>query len=130
VAEGPDNRHVYFVLLYHVHLVETDLDFGDGTVVPIQPNGSPTQVPPVPNACGPIAGENFLVAHTYDHYTPAGAPFQVKVTHQFGVDVTELWQDSLGPHTQNFGQVVAVPVLTNPDPFNVTVVQEEGVPIG
>jgi len=131
IVQGPlitEGRHVYYVILIHVYYQQTVWDFGDGTRVTIPGGGS--SVEPVPQQCGPVPGQQFQVAHTYQRYS-TGAGFQVRVTHQFGVDVTEMWQDGVGPHRVDFLNAVApVPVIAQNQPYVMPVIQEEGVPIG
>jgi len=77
-----------------------------------------------------VPGQQFQVAHTYQRYS-AGDGFHVTVTHQFGVDVTEMWRDGFGPHRVDFLNAVApVPVIAQNQPYLMPVIQEEGVPIG
>lgn len=134
IVEGPDvgeGRHVYFVFIIRIRYVQTVWDFGDGTVVPIPQGGSSPEAPP--GQCGNVPDQQFLVAHTYQRYS-TGDGFHVTVTHQFGVDVTEFWQDSTPPHPHelDFPNVIPpVSVPAQPAPaYVMPVVQEEGVPIG
>jgi hypothetical protein len=134
IVEGPqvepEGRHVYFVFVVHVTYHGTVWSFGDGTAVTIPNGGSSPEAPPA--ACGNVPGQQFLVAHTYRRYS-LGDGFHVTATHQYGVDVSELWRDSdPNPHRLDFFDVVPpvdVPALPLPA-YVMPVVQEEGVPIG
>ncbi|TMC04485.1 MAG: hypothetical protein E6J41_24725 [Chloroflexi bacterium] len=76
--------------------------------------------------------QQFLVAHTYHRYS-TGDGFHVSVTHQYGIDVTELWRDAdPNAHRLDFPNAVPpVAVPSTPLPaYVIPVVQEEGVPVG
>jgi len=134
IVEGPqvepEGRHVFFVFVIHVSYRATVWDFGDGTRVTIPQGGSSPETRPA--ACGDIPNQQFVVAHTYHRYS-VGDGFHVTVTHQYGVDVTELWRDSApNTHRIDFLDVIPpvdVPALPLPA-YVMPVVQEEGVPIG
>jgi hypothetical protein len=132
IVPGPEiteGRHIYYVLLVRVFYQQTVWDFGDGTTVTI-PGGGASPVTP-PTQCGNVPGQQFLVAHTYTKYSTGGG-FQVTVTHQFGVDVTEMWWDAASPpaHVLQFPNAVPpVPVVAANQPYAMPVVQEEGVPV-
>jgi hypothetical protein len=127
----PEGRHVYFVFVIHVSYTGTVWDFGDGTTVTIPKGGSSPDAPPP--ACGAIPNEQFLVAHTYHRYS-VGDGFHVTATHQYGVDVTELWQDASPPHPHVLNFPNAIPPVNVPSlplpAYVMPVVQEEGVPVG
>jgi hypothetical protein len=131
IVQGPrlsEGRNVYYVLVVKVHYLGADWAFGDGTTVPVPPTGNSAE--PVPSQCGNVPGQQFLVAHTYRHYSAGNNNFQVTVTHHFGADVTEMWRDAAGPHQVDFPQAVApIPVVPANQPFVKPIVQEEGVPI-
>jgi hypothetical protein len=131
IVQGPgitEGRHIYYVILIHVSYQQTVWDFGDGTTVTIPQGGASPETPP--SQCGNVPGQQFLVAHTYRQYSTAGQ-FPVVVTHQFGVDVREMWQDAGGTHEVDFPNAVPpVAVGAQNQPYVKQVVQEEGVPVG
>jgi hypothetical protein len=131
IVPGPEiteGRHIYYVILIHVYYQQTVWDFGDGTTVTILQGGTPPETPP--SQCGNVPGQQFLVAHTYRQYSTAGQ-FPVVVTHQFGVDVREMWQDAGGTHEVDFPNAVPpVAIGAQNQPYVKQVVQEEGVPVG
>jgi hypothetical protein len=131
IVQGPEiteGRHVYYVILMRVYYQQTIWDFGDRTTVPPIPGGG-SLPEPLPQQCGNVPGQQFLVAHTYRRFSTGGG-FPVTVTHEFGVDVTEMWQDGFGAHVVNFPNAVApVPVVATNQPYMMPVVQEEGVPV-
>ena len=125
ITEG---RHIYYVILIRVYHQQTVWDFGDGTTVTIPNGGASPETPP--RQCGTVPGQQFIVAHTYSRYS-GGDGFPVRVTHQFGVDVTEMWQDATGTHEVNYPNAVPpVPVVALNQPYPKPIVQEEGVPVG
>jgi hypothetical protein len=134
IIEGPqvepEGRHVYFVFVIHVSYQGTTWDFGDGPTLLVPKGGSSPEAPPA--ACGAVADQQLLVAHTYTRYS-TGDGFHVTATHHYGVDVTELWRDSSpNPHRLDFPDVIPpvdVPALPLPA-YVMQIVQEEGVPIG
>jgi hypothetical protein len=130
IKEGPDvgeGRHVYFTFMIDVHRDSTELDFGDGSQ-PAQIGNSAGSPEPVPPQCVNVADQAFLVAHTYTHYS-TGAGFPVRITSRYTADVTEFWRDADGLHVQPFPGAATLGVPSQPAPFTMPIVQEEGVPI-
>jgi hypothetical protein len=131
IVEGPnvgEGRHVYFVFVIDVKYEQTMWDFGDGDTSTVPQGGGSPETPPA--QCGPVPDEQFLVAHTYTRYS-SGDGFHVTVTHRFGVDVKEFWQDAQNhPGEADFPGVVTLDVPTDPPLYAMPVVQEEGVPVG
>jgi hypothetical protein len=123
IVQGPvldEGRHIFYSFVIHVSYQQTVWDFGDGTS-----GGSSGQVPA---ACGNKPGQQFLVTHSYARYNTAG--FQVRVTHSYTVDASEMWVDAAGPHVQDLGNQITIPVTAQPQPYIMPILQEEGVPIG
>jgi len=126
IVEGPlvpggEGRHIYYTIVINVSYQDTTWNWGDNS------GDAPETAPP---ACGAAPPNGLLVGHTYRRYSTGGG-FPVSVTHHYTVDVTELWDDALGTHSQDFpGAVGPIPVPAAPQPYIKQVIQEEGVPIG
>src|SRR5207253_201833 len=97
-------------------------DFGD--------QSSQTDLNLPPECHGPASAPLTVAAsHTYHNWSPPGG-FQVRVTENFVVDVTEYWADAVGVHGPVALGTIPVPANPAPQPLSKVIFQEEGVPTG
>ncbi|HYW23114.1 MAG TPA: hypothetical protein VE953_03055 [Terriglobales bacterium] len=108
-------RFIFYVFRIELAFTGMTWDFGD--------NSSATDSS-LPGPCASVPAE-IAVSHTYSGY----GTFQVSITEHYDVTVDEFWEDAGGEHETQLTGIVP-PITRVLGPFQKTVVQEEGVPVG